>query len=463
MKQILSFAIVTALNVSTAGCSSFRSKPLLEGEILQELKALRIENLRPSMETGPAIGPSRASFDPTNGLSREEAVAVALYLNPDLRVFRRQRGIAEGELVAAGLFPNPELQATWLHIAHFTNSLATSGFDVALNWAPPRPGERTARIAQAQARIEEVRAEIAAEEWKLAAAVRFAHASVRAAKERLTIAEAMLRLQERIRNFERERKVLGDASDLEVNLAEIGHAEMARDREIVSQELERLRRELLLLLGLPPEYELGLEETEAFAYRPVPIDPAALDSTMLRYRPGLQAARMAYQEAQEALRLAYIRRWPWFRFGPAYSRDEIEGQAGNRFGIGVGIDLPLANLNQGEVAIREAERAQLEAAFSAAIHGGRPEVAAALRELQAAERLIRLYDETIRPALEQSLQLIEAGLDLREFNLLQVITTQDKVLRARRENVEALLRYWKAIFDLEQGVGIRLSETPENR
>jgi hypothetical protein len=64
----------------------------------------------------------------------DEAVAVALFLNPALRALRHERGVAEGEVVAAGVLPNAEFGVTWLHIENFTKSLATSGFDVHVRW-----------------------------------------------------------------------------------------------------------------------------------------------------------------------------------------------------------------------------------------------------------------------------------------------------------------------------------------
>jgi outer membrane protein TolC len=42
--------------------------------------------------------------------------------------------------------------------------------------------------------------------------------------------------------------------------------------------------------------------------------------------------------------------------------------------------------------------------------------------------------------------------------LVQLVTTQDKVLRSRREFVNAELEYWKAAFDLEAAIGAHLSE-----
>src|SRR5262245_48319635 len=171
LKEILRLTGVLAALAGLPACKTFEPKPLREQELLRELQSIHLEGLKRQGAEGPGSGPAIPEFDPARGLSREESVAVALFLNPGLRSFRRGRGVAEGEVLAAGLLPNPELQVTWLHIEHFTRSLATSGFDVALNWAPPRPGERRAKIAKAQAHLDAVQSEIVAFEWRLAAEV----------------------------------------------------------------------------------------------------------------------------------------------------------------------------------------------------------------------------------------------------------------------------------------------------
>jgi outer membrane protein, heavy metal efflux system len=195
------YLLLLTVGCAVAGCATFQPKPIVPRDVLRDLQRVRLEVLRP-LESDPRQPEAPPpAFDPADGLSADESVAVALFLNPEVRAARKERGIAEGELVAAGLLPNPDLQLTWLHIENFTRSLATSGFDIGLTWAAPRPGERRARRARAEARIEEVRAQIADEEWRLAAEARKAHAALWGAHERLRLADAALRLQGRVRQF----------------------------------------------------------------------------------------------------------------------------------------------------------------------------------------------------------------------------------------------------------------------
>jgi cobalt-zinc-cadmium efflux system outer membrane protein len=448
--------LLAACSLLATGCAGFQPKPIVGRDVLRDLQRIRLDALRPldpAPET-PTLGP--AAFDPADGLSADEAVAVALFLNPEIRAFRKERGVAEGERVAAGLLPNPQLQVTWLFIQGFTKGLMTAGWDVGISWSPPRPGERSAKVARAEARIEEVRAQIGAEEWRLATEVRKAHTGLAAAGERLRLVDASVALQDRLRRLVREKLAAGDASRLDVNLVELDHAERLREQVSIRNDHDRARLDLNRLLGLPPSAEVALQGERDLVPRDWNLNASVLEIAMVERREDLRAAKQEYEQAEQALRLAYIQRIPWFSFGPAYQRNPQDEHV-NGIGIGLSIDLPLANLNQGEIARLEGARDKLREAFVAKVHGARAEINDALRNLRAQERLARLFKDTVTPALEESARLAEAALELGDVNALQFVAAQDKTLKGRRDGIETGLEYWKAVFELERALGARLA------
>ena len=447
--------VVAGIGLALSGCASFQPKPLVPRDVLRDLQRVRLEALQPPQ---PASSVPAPAFELADGLSADEAVAAALFLNPALRSFRRERGVAEGELIAAGLFPNPDLEIRWLFIQDVTKSFLTGGLDLGLRWAPPRPGERAAKIARAEARIGEVRAQIADEEWRLAADVRKAHATLWGALERRRFADAALALQDRVRRFIRDKRDLGDASRLEANLIELQYFETVREREAILADEDRARLDLNRQLGLPPRTVIPLQPSGPIAYRPFMLRTGVLETLLIERRPGLAAARQEYEQAEQSLRLAYIQRIPWFRFGPAYERDVDEGGVVERLGVSLGIDLPLANLNQGEIARLEAVREKLRQGFADKVHAARAEVYDAERALRFQERLVRLFLDAIQPVLDENAALTDAALELGEVNVLQFVTAQTQVLRGRRDFIEAQLEYWRAAFELERALGARLEE-----
>lgn len=461
VRLMLLFALLIGV-VAFSGCATgYRRRPLVDRQVLQDLQNISLEALKPSPAPAKATGVSAnaETFDPKNGLSPEDAVLVAEYLNPSIRAFRSARGIAEGELTTARLIANPEIQLNLLHIQNFTQSLGTAGIAGAISWSPPRPGERDARIRRAEARLEQVRAEVSAEEWNLASEVRKAYFAALALERRKQFAEAALKLQQRVLQFYEDKFRLGDAPRIDLNLARLSYGDAVREQRAVINEAGKAVQQLNRLLGLPPTYRTVLRApVEALEYKPLHVDLSSLESLMLAEQPDLQAAKQEYEQAEQSVRIARYQRWPWFRFGPAIDRNDVEANnLTNKVGLGFALDLPIVNFNQGEIRRSEAERDRLYATYVARLHDRRAELNEAYRNAKAQEELIQIFQTTIRPALDENRALTEAGFQLKELNLFQILTTQDRVLRSQSEFISSELQYWQSVFDLEKAIGAPIS------
>lgn len=451
--QNISASLLLAFAIAATGCTGYHRHPLVDRQIFKDLQSIQLQALT-GQDQQPLASPE--------GLSLDEAIAAGLYLNPDLRAFRREKGIAEGELVSARLIPNPEIAVSAL--ANLPGSgggvgSAAASFLAALR----RPGETSARIARAQARIGAVNSQISAQEWKLAADIRKTYLTMLATEEQLRLADVSMKLQQRIKAYYEEKVQLGDASRLDLNLVSIEYSQVLRDQQKTSSQLDQVRQSLNRLLGLTPTYNLKLRaSSQVLGYKAFHLSVASLELTALDNNSELAALKQEYEQAEQDLRLAYLQRIPWFRLGPGYER-ESGGREGttNRLGFALALDLPVFNRNQGEIAIREAARDKVRDQFTAKLHSVEAEINEAYRNLQAQEKLIQLFKDSIQPALEENAQLTEAGFQVGELNLTQLIATQDKVLRSRRDYLDAELEYWKSLADLEAVSGVRMSDKSE--
>lgn len=73
--------------IGFGGCAAgYRRRPLVDRQILQDLQNIKFEALQPSA-VPEKVKPlaSGASFDPAKGITVDEAVLVAEYLNPGIR------------------------------------------------------------------------------------------------------------------------------------------------------------------------------------------------------------------------------------------------------------------------------------------------------------------------------------------------------------------------------------------
>jgi cobalt-zinc-cadmium efflux system outer membrane protein len=332
---------------------------------------------------------------------------------------------------------------------------------------PPRPGERAARTSRAEARLAEVTAGIEARELELATAVRKEFARRVAAEERLAAATASLALRGRVRDLVRGLLEGGSVTRLAANLVELEYAEAQRERWLAEAELETAARHLGRTLGLPDGAELRLQAGAGGRLPAPPLDPGSVpgDAGELVLRtPGLRAAKHRYEQAEQALRLACIRSWPWFTFGPAFERDGGAGEGTtDKLGVGLGFELPLFARGQGEIAELEARRDQLRDSYRTRLHAALGEAHDARRRLDAAGRLLLAFEQSVRPVLDENVRLTEAAFELGQVDLLQLVTTQDRVLRARMDYLLDQLAYREAWFDLEQALGAPLPRAGQER
>jgi outer membrane protein TolC len=441
--------LLLAVALAATGCTGYHRRPLVERELFRDLRSIQLEALK---------GPDQLPLKAAEGVSLDEAVTIGLYLNPDLRAFRRERGIAEGELLSARLLPNPEISASALvNLPGSGGGLGTTAASILS--AIRRPGEKSARTASAGAGIQSLNSQISAQQWRLAADIRKAYRTSFASEEQLRLAEASLKLQQRIKTYYEQKLQLGDASRLDLNLVNIEYTQALRDQQKAATQLDEARQALNRLLGLSATYSLTLRtDSGLLSYRPFRLELASLELMALENNSELASLKHEYEKAEQELRLAYLQRIPWFRIGPAFEREssEREGTA-NRFGLTFGLDLPLFNRNQGEIAIREATRDKVRDEFTAKVHSVEADLNEAYLNLQAQEKLIQLFQGSIQPTLDENARLTEAGFQVGELNLIELIATQDKVLRSRRDYVEAELDYWRSVADLEAVLGVRLT------
>ena len=443
---------LTALGV--AGCAKYTPAPL---DPHRELAALRdrsvsgfvVERAAPGYERTPA----QFSFDPSDGLSEAEVVAVGLTLNPELRAKRLEIGEARSLLIAAGVWPNPEVGVAWRGgIAGASGSAveADALFELL------RLGERSARKEAATARIEEVRADIVAEEYKTVAEVRSQRWAVLAAHQSVRLLEEEAGLRERARDLVRQRRKVGEGTELEISVSELELAEIRRDLRKAQGELEAQQRQLNRLLGLPPGYSLRLTE----AGQPLAImvfeDVAdeELDRRLLQGRFELRAKEAAYARAEKELKLAILRQYPRLRLGPAFERDLGGDQS---LGLGLSLELPLFDRNQGEIAERLAVRDRLRAEYQAVLHRLRADAFAARAALRRARLEVETQDKEILPLIQRNQALFEGAFRARELNIIDWVTAQQRAVRARREYLESLVRYGEALVQLEAATGLPLS------
>ena len=449
MRHLSPVFCTAAFAAIVAGCAAYEPRSL---DARAELEVLRRHDLQHFVveraKSGEELNPLSEPFDPTDGLSEGEVVAVALMVNPALIARRAAIGEAEATLIAAGLWPNPEVGVS-----------VRPGIDGASGYALEadallellRPRERDARKKAADARVDEVRAEIAADEFRLVGEVRQQRLAVFAAERVVAMLVEAVELRQRTADVIRRMREIGDATELTAAAAELELAEAGREVRQAVAQLERERRELNRLMGLPPDYDLALtgfgDPLRITLYDEITDDE--LDQRLLAGRPELRATEAAYRRTEQELRLAVLRQFPRLAVGPAFER-ELEGD--QSLGLGASLELPLFNRNQGEIAERRAARERVRGEYLALLHRLRADAFAARQAVRAARAEVEAQERDVLPLLQRNQELFEGAFRAGELNIIDWITAQQRAAATRREYLEALVRYRRAVIGLETAV-----------
>jgi cobalt-zinc-cadmium efflux system outer membrane protein len=437
------------------GCETYETKSLdPRGQLANlrtvELSTFKVEHAKPGEDGSHS---RTLVFNPTDGLTEDEAVALALTLNPAIRAKRFGSTEARSHLVTAGLWPNPVFA-----LAIQPGVAGAPGFTSAGAWLLEivRVWERSTRIDAETATVAQTEAEIVAAEWALVAEVRSRRWAVLDGVQTVALLRQEAELRTRALEVIRKGRDLGETRELDLALAELGMAEVQRDLRRAETELETARRNLNQSMALPHELVVPLVE----ASKPVAIrvfedlSDDELETRLLAGRFELRAKEFAYERAEHDYHLAIYRQYPPLGVGPSF-----QSQPDKSFYVGptILLELPIFNQNQGEIAEGRAARDRVGIEYAALLHRLKAEAYEARGQLRRAKLEVEAQERDVLPVVERSQKLLEQALKLREIGTLGWITAQRRALLARREYVSSLLRYQNAVIRIEVSTGMPLT------
>ncbi len=400
--------------------------------------------------SAPAAGdftlPPGASF--TDGLTDDEAVAIALWNNAAFLELLVDLGLARGDLIQAGLLPDPEFV--------FFFGVTDKPFKYLFEFPIEALWLRPIRVRSAAKEADRTAARLAQAGLDLMRDVRQAYADVVLAKERGRIAGEAVKLRGRVAELAEKRLKDGDATPQEVATARIDALQAEQDAARIGFDLPIAEERLRNLMGVGPmRGPLSLDPAP-----PPPghtFDADALAQEAMRGRPDAVASAEAVAAAEARVQFANL---GWVRLlGIA---DATSGKNGHEFGPALRFTVPLFNRNQGGTARAQAEleratRNQKTVSFQIILDVQR----AYLQYRQACAELDVLRAK-VRPEVESAIRRAQTAYQDGDVTIFVVLETTrqllDSYVREAQLNGD-LRRFWA---ELERSVGRRLTPPPAN-
>jgi cobalt-zinc-cadmium efflux system outer membrane protein len=416
------------------GCATTGKAPD-RNEIAESIRSRTGASIR--IEAGPPSIPTGISLD--DGLTADEAVAVALWNSPSFEASLSDLGVARADVVEAGLLKNPVL------------SLLFPWGPKQLEWTLQFPAEvfwqRPRRVAMATASAQAVGQRLVLDGLRLVADVRLAFADATGGDARLALATENAALAKRIAAIAEARLRAGDISELEARTARSDAAQVQASVLALSHERDLARVTLLELMGLdPPAQPFVL--TRALA---VPACPAvnALMEEALAARPDVRAAEIGIEAAGERAR------WERSRVLTLMATLDAnaEGSEGYEMGPGFVAELPAFSRNQGGVSRAAAELERASRSYLAVRATVAADVRRASIRLQQAQQAFGIWSGEIVPELEIEQRQAESAYQAGEVALLSLLDASRRLVQARIQAADAGIELERATISVERSVG----------
>lgn len=412
----------TALGLCLALCACARYRPaaLDAAAVEARLAGRPTEPLAPAargLAADPTWLPVAAHVDPSDGLTLAEALAIGLCYGPEVLEARARLGIARALLSGAGRLDDPE----WFLGPRI--GIEDSGFVLpgSLSFTLPLGDQLGSERGVAAASVSEARLRAAAAELDLMLAVRAAYARYATLVRTVEVMEAAVERSAGLVEHALRRRAAGEGGSVGALLAKLEREELVAGLEELRAERDGVRAAILTRIGLLADAPVD----------PVPdpvalVHPAGDGADRTQEHPELLVARAAFDVAEQELRRAVAARHPTLRLGT-----EVELDRGDlEVGAGAGGNLPISARHAARVAEARARRdlarrhyEGVRLALSARASGAAARLASARRRLAAATE--RTTD------IQEAQAVLESRIAAGEIDLLEALTTQGAVARAR--------------------------------
>jgi len=368
-------------------------------------------------------------------LTRAEAIQAALGKSVLVTAISADTLAASARLRSAREYPNPSVTASYSKDApqnHFS-------FDIPLDL----PGIRGARVRAAEAGRTSARFGFLAARAAIELNVDTMYTTAQGAELRARLSHATAVDAAKLLSDTKARRDAGDASDLDVNLAEVSAGQAANVASVDSLEAVDTRLELQAAMGLRADSIFVVLRDSLTA----PSGAGTRSTLRLESMPAVAAATAAVTAAQQTL--VFQRRSvfgvPSIQLG-ADARDPTGSEKGLLPTVGIALPIPLFNRNGGTIEAAHADVTRAQAELAIARLGASAQLARAYRTQSVAESRIA-RDQSILDAATRNVSMEERAFAEGQMAI-------GDILEARRAQHDAQAQYVTDLVSANVGAAL---------
>jgi cobalt-zinc-cadmium efflux system outer membrane protein len=382
--------------------------------------------------------PEGVSLD--DGLSEDEAVAVALWNNAQFQADLAALGFARADLIEADMLANPVFSILF----PIGPKALEMGLDVPIDsiWQRPR------RLAAAKLDAHSLSENLIEHGLALIRDVQTTYADLWSAQERVHLAEQDAQLRVQMAELAQGRLKAGDISKLTASDAYVDSLQAADTTKRFSKETIILRQKLNTLLGLiSDDAKFDIAPSDVTSRAAMSVDK--LIKTAFAARPDLRAAELDIEAAGERLGWEKSKIYNFIAIIDA----KDEGEDSPTVGPGFSIDIPIFNQNQGQIARAKAQLEQATRQYEALRQNIIFQVRQAYTRYVSEHEEFELWSTDIIPSLENKVEQTTKSFEIGEVPYLTVLEAERSLIEAKVQRAELAASLHRDAAELNYCIG----------
>ena len=371
-------------------------------------------------------------------LSVDDAVRVAIHNTPTLRRAGYRVDIAAGRVTQAGLYPNPSFVFGAEGLGSEGGAGGETTYKIEQEIVLGGKISRARAVAESDQRTAE--AAFVAEEFAVASRVSRAYFSAVAARERLTSRRALVELADQLLSAATSQVEAGAATEPDRLRAEVVREQAGIELDAAILGAEASLRSLASAMGI--DGSVGLPLTTAPDDLPEFPSRDELAQAVLEANSRVSIARLNIERARRAHELARAEGVPNLlaSVGPRYSDIDDE----TTVDLGLGVEVPLFDRNQGGIRAAIAERLSAAANLRVVQLELLDEVSDAWSAYEAARLATTRYRDQLLPKADKTLDLTRQAYERGKTDYLRLLDAQQVVVESRIASIDATERLHEA-------------------
>lgn len=437
MKTFKILILMAGLSPALAACAA---QTAYNSAALDELSAL--------------IGRAQSENASTPALTLDEIERIALAENPEIHVAARKVAAAEAHVPIAGSLDDPQfmyrgwgvpLKRPWDYNSAQNMLMLSQSF--------PGRDKRKLRTDIAQSEVDQAKDELDAARLRVQTEVRKAFFDMMRAQDELRIHEQHVDIVQQAIQAARIKYSFGKIPQVEILKAQLALTKLAEHMIQFQKDGEVARARLNTLIGRSPDNPISVQGEYAVT-APLPsLD--ALVTTAMHMRPDLAEAATQEEKSRREQRLTKKTMTPDFTLSAGYMLMPNGQSPRNDYMVEGSMTLPWLNRGKHDAEMREAaasliEKGEETAAMKNAALG---QIGESLAEARAAQRLARVYKDSLRPQAEETLHAAVVAYENDQTSFLDLLDSQMTVVDVDLASIDAIADFNMKMAELELAVG----------